>query len=144
MNKLYKTLIYDREVSLSVLDTKELVNAAIKVHNLNDVSARMLGGLLTACAYMAGCLKSEKGAVSITVKSGDGSATASVSGDINGHIRGYIDGAENGLKGGTMTVIKEDGLFRPFVGTSELKCEDISENLMQYSISASRLQRPWQ
>ena len=108
MNKLYKTLIYDREVSLSVLDTKELVNAAIKVHNLNDVSARMLGGLLTACAYMAGCLKSEKGAVSITVKSGDGSATASVSGDINGHIRGYIDGAENGLKGGTMTVIKED------------------------------------
>ncbi len=61
MNKLYKTLIYDREVSLSVLDTKELVNAAIKVHNLNDVSARMLGGLLTACAYMAGCLKSEKG-----------------------------------------------------------------------------------
>ncbi|MCI8370414.1 MAG: Hsp33 family molecular chaperone HslO [Clostridia bacterium] len=132
MNKLYKTLIYDREVSLSVLDTKELVNAAIKVHNLNDVSARMLGGLLTACAYMAGCLKSEKGAVSITVKSGDGSATASVSGDINGHIRGYIDGAENGLKGGTMTVIKEDGLFRPFVGTSELKCEDISENLMQY------------
>lgn len=132
MNKLYKTLIYDRQVSLSVLDTKELVQTAIEIHKLDDVSARMLGGLLTACAYMAGCLKSEKGAVSITVKSGDGSATASVSGDINGHIRGYVEGAENGLKGGTMTVIKEDGFFRPFVGTSELKCDDVSENLMQY------------
>ena len=31
-----------------------------------------------------------------------------------------------------MTVIKEDGFFRPFTGTIELKCDDISENLMQY------------
>lgn len=132
MNKLYKSLIYDNEVSLSVLDTTALVNDAIKIHKLDKSSAEILGGLLTACAYMAGCLKSEKGCVSITVHSGDGGATASVSGDIDGHIRGYIDGADNGLKGGTMTVVKEDGFFRPFVGTCELKCNDISENLMQY------------
>lgn len=132
MNKLYKSLVYGLQVSLSVLDTTELVNDAIKIHNLDEPAAKLLGGLLTACAYMAGCLKSDGGAVSITVKSGDGSATASVSGDKDGHIRGYIDGAENGLKGGTMTVIKEDGLYRPFNGTCELKCDDVSENLMQY------------
>lgn len=132
MNKLYKTLVYDNEVSLSVLETTELVERAIKIHNLSDVSAEILGGLLTACAYMAGCLKSDRGAVSITVKSGDGSATASVSGDKDGHIRGYIDGGENGLKGGTLTVIKDDGFSRPFVGACELKCNDVSENLMQY------------
>ncbi|MDE7083053.1 MAG: Hsp33 family molecular chaperone HslO [Clostridia bacterium] len=132
MNKLYKALVYDLQVSLSVLDTTALVNDAIKIHNLDEASAKLLGGLLTACAYMAGCLKSEKGAVSITVKSCDGSATASVSGDKDGHIRGFVYGAENGLKGGFMTVIKEDGLFRPFNGTCELKSEDVSENLMQY------------
>ncbi len=132
MNKLYKALVYDREVSLSVLETTDLVQQAIKIHNLSDTAAEILGGMLTACAYMAGCLKSEKGAVSLTVKSGDGSATVSVSGDINGHIRGYIDGGENGLKGGTLTVIKDDGLFRPFIGTCELRCDDVSENLMQY------------
>ena len=132
MNKLYKSLVYGLQVSLSVLETTELVNDAIKTHNLSDGGTKLLGGLLTACAYMAGCLKSEKGAVSITVKSGDGSATASVSGDSQGHIRGYIDGAENGLKGGTLTVIKDDGLYRPFIGTCELKCDDVSENLMQY------------
>lgn len=87
MNKLYKSLVYGLQVSLSVLETTELVNDAIKTHNLSDGGAKLLGGLLTACAYMAGCLKSEKGAVSITVKSGDGSATASVSGDSQGHIR---------------------------------------------------------
>ena len=132
MNKLYKSLVYNLQVSLSVLDTTELVNDAIKIHNLDEASAQLLGGLLTACAYMAGCLKSERGAVSITVKSGDGSATVSVSGDKDGHIRGYIDGAENGLKGGVMTVIKDDGFFRPFNGTCALKSADVSENLMQY------------
>lgn len=132
MNKLYKTLVYDNEVSLSVLDTREMVGDAIKIHGLDDKSAELLGGMLTACAYMAGCLKSERGAVSLTIKSGDGSATVSVSGDVNGHIRGYIDGGENGIKGGTLTVIKEDGLFRPFNGTCELKSADVAENLMQY------------
>lgn len=132
MNKLYKALVYDKEVSLSVLETTNLVQKAIQIHNLSDTAAEILGGMLTACAYMAGCLKSEKGAASLTVKSGDGSATVSVSGDINGHIRGYIDGAESGLKGGTLTVIKDDGFFRPFLGTCELKCNDVSENLMQY------------
>ncbi len=133
MNKLYKSLIYGGYVSLSVLETTELVNAAIKVHNLNEGSANTLGGLLTACAYMAGCLKNERGAVSLTVKADGDAGTASVSGDINGHIRGHIDGSCNGkLNGGYLTVIKEDGFFRPFVGTCELVGNDVSRNLMQY------------
>ena len=132
VNKLYKSLIYDKQVSLSVLETTALVNEAIKIHKLSDKSAEILGGMLTAAAYMAGCLKSERGAISLTVKSGDGSATVSVSGDINGHIRGYIDGGENGVRGGTLTVIKDDGFYRPFIGTCELKAPDVSENLMQY------------
>lgn len=132
MNKLYKSLIYDKQVSLSVLDVKQLVQRAIDIHGLNDVSAELLGGMLAAAAYMAGCLKSERGAVSLTVKSNDGSATISVSGDVSGHIRGYIDGGEGGLKGGSLTVIKDDGFYRPFVGACELKAPDVSENLMQY------------
>lgn len=130
MNKLYKSLIYDKQVSLSVLETKDLVSAAAKIHELDDSSAEILGGMLTAAAYMAGCLKNPKGAVSLTVKSNDGSATVSVSGDAGGHIRGYIEGDR--LKGGTLTVIKDDGFYRPFIGTCELKSEDVSENLMEY------------
>lgn len=132
MNKLYKSLVYDNQVSLSVLETTELVQNAIDIHRLCDSSAEILGGMLTAAAYMAGCLKSERGAISLTVKSGDGSATVSVSGDVLGHIRGYIDGGENGLRGGILTVIKDDGFYRPFVGSCELKSSDVSQNLMQY------------
>lgn len=141
MNKLYKTLVYDRQVSLSVLETTDLVNDAIKIHNLDGRSAKTLGGLLTCAAYMAGCLKSEKGAISITVKAGGDAGTASVSGDINLHIRGYIDGkCEGKLNGGYMTVVKEDGLYRPFVGASELVGDDVSENLMQYFHASEQIE----
>ena len=133
MNKLYKALIYDREVSLSVLECTDMVNDAIKTHNLDEGSAKTLGSLLIAATYMAGCLKSERGAISITVKGGDSSSTASVSGDIDLHIRGYIDGNYSGkISGGYMTVIKDDGFYRPFVGASELVGDDVSENLMKY------------
>ena len=37
MNKLYKTLIYDRQVSLSVLETTELVNDAVRIHGLDEI-----------------------------------------------------------------------------------------------------------
>ena len=133
MNKLFKSLIYDREVSLSVLDTTQLVNDAIKIHNLDEKSAKTLGSLLTAAAFMAGCLKSERGAISLTVKAGGDAGAASVSGDKDLHIRGYIDGTcEGKLNGGYLTVVKEDGFFRPFVGASELVGDSVSENLMQY------------
>ena len=133
MNKLYKALIFDREVSLSVLETTDLVNDAIKIHNLSENSAKTLGGMLTCAAYMAGCLKSEKGAISLTVKADGDAGTVSVSGDINGHIRGYIDGScEGRLNGGYLTVVKDDGFYRPFVGTCELVGDDLSQNLMQY------------
>ncbi|MCD8308985.1 MAG: Hsp33 family molecular chaperone HslO, partial [Clostridia bacterium] len=92
-----------------------------------------LGNMLTCCVYMSGCLKSEKGAVSITVKASGDVGTVSVSGDINLHMRGYIDGSLNGkLKGGYMTVIKDDGFYRPFVGASELISDDVSRNFMNY------------
>lgn len=133
MNKLYKALIYDNEVSLSVLETTELVNDAIKIHGLDTGAAETLGGLLTCAAYMAGCLKSERGAISITVKADGDAGTASVSGDKYGHIRGYIDGACGGkLNGGYLTVVKEDGFSRPFVGTCALYGNDVSRNLMNY------------
>lgn len=133
MNKLIKTLVYDRQVSLTVLDTTDLVNDAIRIHDLKNSAAVTMGDMLTCAAYMAGCLKSERGAVSVTVKADGEVGTVSVSGDHDLHIRGYIDGECGGkLKGGYMTVVKDDGFYRPFVGTCELVCDDVSEDFMHY------------
>lgn len=141
MNKLYKALIYGGEVSLSVLDTTELINEAIKIHNLDESSAVTFGNLLTCAAYMSGCLKSDRGAISLTVKAEGEVGTISVSGDKDLHIRGYIDGACKGkLKGGYLTVIKEDGFYRPFTGACELVSNDVSQNLMQYFHTSEQIE----
>ncbi len=133
MNKLFKALVYDRQVSLSVLDTTDLVNKAIKIHSLSGKSAELLGNLLTVCAYMSGCLKSPKGAVSITVKSPEGSGSASVSGDVDLHIRGYVDGScKHTFVGGALTVIKDDGFYRPFVGACQIESDDVSRIMCDY------------
>lgn len=133
MNKLYKTLICNKQVSLSVMDTTELCQRARDVHKLGPRAAKALGELLTCGTYMAGCLKSDNGAVSITVKGSGEAGTASVSGDVHLHIRGYIDGtAEGRLAGGFMTVVKDDGFFRPFTGACELVSDDVSEDLEHY------------
>lgn len=133
MNRLYKTLICNKQISLSVLETTDLAQTARDIHGLEPSAAKALAELLTCGAYMSGCLKSEKGAVSITIKGGDNAGTASVSGDVNLHLRGYIDGSAQGrLSGGFMTVVKDDGFFRPFTGACELISDDVSENMEHY------------
>lgn len=139
MNKLYKALIFSNQVSLSVLDTRGLAQEGVKIHNLKGKAATVFADLLSAAAYMAGCLKSDKGAISITVKGGDGSSFC-VSGDKQLRIRGYADCPEEcSLKGGYMTVIKDDGFSRPFVGATELVSDDVSQNLMQYFTSSEQI-----
>ena len=133
MNRLYKTLICNKQISLSVLETTDLAQTARDIHGLEPSAAKALAELLTCGAYMSGCLKSEKGAVSITIKGGDNAGTASVSGDVNLHLRGYIDGSAQGrLSGGFMTVVKDDGFFRPFTGACELVSDDVSKNMEHY------------
>ena len=36
MNKLYKALVYDKEISLSVLECTDMVNDAIKTHGIDE------------------------------------------------------------------------------------------------------------
>lgn len=133
MDKILRTLICGGQVSLCVLETTELVNEAVKIHKPAQSAAEILGGLLTCGAYLASGLKSEKGCVSLTVKAKDGDGAVSVSADSALNVRGYVDGScENTLVGGTLTVVREDEGFKPFVGTIEITSDDVSEILEAY------------
>ena len=70
-NKILRGLVFDDEVSLAVLDTTELVNEAIRIHNLSPLAAAALGRTLTVAAYMCSSLKSENAALSVNIR-GDG------------------------------------------------------------------------
>ncbi len=130
MDKIYKSLIYDDSLALSVLNTTALTQRAIDIHKISGKTAEIFGALLTFTAYLGSTLKSVNGCVSVSVKTATGSV--SVSCDSLLHVRGCLDGDIGVLKGGTLTVISEDGYGKPFVGTCLMEGYDLSHNLAQY------------
>ncbi len=152
---IYKTLIWDEEVSLAVLDSTALVNEAIRRHRLTPVAAAALGRTMSATAYLCSWLKDEKSLLSVTV-AGDGvGGKICVSGDGKLHMRGFAENPSANLppradgkldvggfvgREGTLTVIRDDGSGIPYVGTSALVSGEIAEDFSAYFLTSE--QRP--
>lgn len=133
MDKILRALMCESQVSLTVLETTGLVNEAVKIHKPSPAAAEILGGLLTCGAYLASGLKTEYGCVSLTVKAKDGDGAVSVSVDGALHVRGYADGSCNSaLKGGALTVVREEGAFKPYVGACEICGDGVAALLETY------------
>ena len=91
MGKIYKTLILNGHVSLTVIESTDIVNQAIKYHGLTPLTAAALGRTMCASIFMASNLKNKNDKMSVTV-SGDGvGGHIIVSADSNLNVRGYID-----------------------------------------------------
>ncbi|MBR1868132.1 MAG: Hsp33 family molecular chaperone HslO [Clostridia bacterium] len=147
MGKIYKTLIFDGEASLSVLETTDVVNTAIKYHKLTPVCAAALGRTLTATAFMSTGLKNEGDRLSVTIKGNGAGGTIITSCDSKLNVRGRIDNpfADAPLKQngkldvaaivgneGYMTVVKSMGLKEPYVGRCDLVSGEIAEDFAAY------------
>lgn len=147
MGKALRSLIFDGQVSLTVMDTTDIVNAAIKFHKLSPLSAAALGRTLTAGTFIALGLKNDGDKFSVTVK-GDGvGGSIVVCGNSDLYMRGYIDNPRavlplkpNGKldvggcvgREGRITVIKDIGLKDPYVGSCPLVSGEIAEDFTAY------------
>ena len=134
MNVL-RTLIYDGEVSLTIADTTKLVNEGINRHNLTGETATAFGRTLSMLTYMSACLKERAGEISLAFRTEGKLMNLCASGNANLFIRGYIDwndNATNLLGDGSLTVVRDDGYNRPFVGTCAMTEGDIDENFEEY------------
>lgn len=147
MNKLLKTIVFNNEITLSVLDTTEMINDAIKIHNLSPLAAAALGRTLTICTFMSSNLKNKKDKLSVTIN-GDGvggKITVCGNGDLD--MRGSIDNPNADLplradgklnvggcvgKKGRLTVVRSMGLKDPYSGSSELITGEIAEDFTAY------------
>lgn len=146
MDQLLKGVVFNNKISLTVIDATQMVNTAIKIHNLSTVAAKCFGKALMAVAFMSATLKSEDDKISITI-SGDGpSGTIVIAGDANLNIRGYMDNPQCELSTinqekltedacigrGRMTVLKSMGLKEPYTGSCEITGNDIAEDFARY------------
>lgn len=147
MNRLLKSLIFGGEISLSVLETTDMVNKAIKLHGLSPVCAAAFGRTITACTFMSSGLKNEGDKLSVTVKGDGPCGKITVCGNGKLYMRGYMDngGVELPLKpngkldvsgavgkNGRITVIKSMGLKEQYSGSSALVSGEIAEDFTSY------------
>ena len=146
MDKLYKALIYDGQIMLTVIESTKIVNKAIGYHNLTPLTAATLGRTMTASLFMASNLKNDKDKLSVSVL-GDGIGghiTVSVDSKLN--VRGCIDNpkaelplkpngkldVKNCVGKGKIVVVKSMGLKEPYTGTSEIISGELAEDFAYY------------
>ncbi|MBR2646826.1 MAG: Hsp33 family molecular chaperone HslO [Clostridia bacterium] len=143
MQNVVRTLLFDEQVSLTVADTTEMIKEGARRHGLSETSTIVFGRALSVATYMSACLKENTGEISLSVKS-DGCGEIVVSGNRALHLRGYIaltnaegkgEAAVNACFGtdGSLTVIRDDGYNRPFVGACAFpKNGGIDETFEEY------------
>ncbi len=154
MDKIIKTLIFDGQLSLTVLDTTEMINEAIKIHGLSATSAAALGRTLTIASFMASGLKNDDDALTVTVAGNGPCGKITVCGNGKLCMRGSMGNGKADLpkradgkldvgglvgKKGRLTVIKSMGLKENYSGTAELVSGEIAEDFASYYAYSEQL-----
>ncbi len=118
MNVL-RTLIWDEQVSLTIANTTQIVEKGIKLHSLTGEQADAFARALSFLTYMSAALKEESGEISLSIKTTGKVLDLCASGNADLSIRGYLDWNEKSetlLGNGALTLVRDDGYSRPFVG----------------------------
>ncbi|MGN1061995.1 MAG: Hsp33 family molecular chaperone HslO [Candidatus Scatosoma sp.] len=124
---VFKCLVYNGAVSLTLIDGGTFCAEGIKTHALTGVSAEAFASALLCATFAGACLKEKTGEVSCTVKTDGALDSVTVSCSFTQDVRGYIDWAEkNGKRKGAfgqsgyLLTVKNDGYSRPFSGACAL------------------------
>lgn len=129
-----------------IINSKAMVNDAIKIHNLSPTAAAALGRTLTATSMAGILLKDKEDTVTVSFN-GDGVcgkilAVADYYGNTKGFVqrpqadlplnsRGKLDVA-GAVGKGTMSVVKDMGQGEPFVGLVPIVSGEIAEDFTNY------------
>ncbi len=146
MGKIYKTLIYDNQISLSIIEATDICNKAIQFHNTTPLATATLGRTMIASLFMASTLKNKGDRLSVTV-AGDGvGGRVIVSCDSDLKVRGYIENPnatlplkENGkldvagcVGKGRITIVRNMGMKEPYTGSSQIVSGELAEDFSYY------------
>lgn len=147
MSSVLTKALIENALTVSAVESREIVNRAIKIHGLSPVAAAAMGRCLTMAALMGEELKNPSDSLTATIKGGGPLGTVTVCADALGHVKGTVTnpvvetllkpnghldvGAAVGTDG-QLTIIKDIGLKQPYVGTSPLISGEIAQDFAYY------------
>lgn len=143
---ILRALTKDGSARIFVINSKDIVNKAQKLHNTLPTATAALGRVLTATSMMGCMLKNKGNSVTVRIKGEGETGSILAVADYFGNVKGYIDnpladpprrhdgklnvGAAVG--GGTLSVIKDEGLEHPYIGVVNLVSGEIAEDITAY------------
>lgn len=147
MDYMIRAVDEHRNFRIFAVKSTDLVEKARQFHNTTPTASAALGRVLTAGLMMGYMMKNEKDKLTIKINGGGPLGTLLTTSDNNGNIKGYVDNPSvdiplkpNGKLDvakavgidGKLTVIKDLGLKKPYLGSSELVTGEIGEDIALY------------
>lgn len=145
-NVLTRAMTRDGNARVLVINSKNMVNDAVRIHSLSPTCTAALGRTLTATSMIGSLLKDKNDSVTVTF-SGDGKAGKILAvSDYYGNVRGFVQNPfadlvpkpngkldVSGIVGkGTLSVVKDMGQGEPFVGLVPIVSGEIAEDITNY------------
>lgn len=144
---LIKAITKDGSARAYAINSTNMVNKAADIHKTTAVMSAALGRLLSAGSMMGAMLKDENNSLTLMIKGSGKAKGLTVVADSFGNTRGYannpfielplnnkgkldVSGAIG--KNGHLTVIKDMGNNKPYIGRCEIVSGEIAEDITNY------------
>ncbi len=154
MGKIIRAVAGDDFIKIAVIEGRDIVERARRIHGLSPTACAALGRTLCATSLMGNMMKEDDAAVTVRINGGGPIGSVLAVADCQGNVRGYVDepGVDLPLRSdgklnvggavgtdGTLTVSKDIGLREPYVGSVNLISGEIAEDFSAYYVESEQI-----
>ena len=147
MGKSIRCISRDGTLTVMAINSTDIVNKAVEIHETSAVCSAALGRLITAASLMGSVLKGKDHSITLRLNGGGPAGSVIAVSDSMGNVRGYVgqsvveiplnakgklDVAGAVGKDGFLTVIKDLGMKEPYVGKTPIVSGEIAEDITAY------------
>jgi len=154
MGRIVRLISRDASVVTSAIDARDIVSEIEKIHGTSAVITAALGRLSMAASLMGFGLKGKDDSLTVRINGGGPSGTLIAVSDSFGNVRAYVQNPiveiplnsagkldVAGAVGidGTLSVIKDLGLKKPYSGQVSIVSGEIAEDITNYLATSEQV-----